>query len=92
MLAEDRTAENLADQVIRPGTDFDGTERAPMRVEEAGVTYGVFAARQKDLERAIYEGDRALSGRRKSPLSASSRTYVQRRPECTMNGKLCRIG
>ena len=55
MLAEDRMAENLADQVIRAGTDFDGTERAPTRVAEARVTYGVIAARQGDLERAIYE-------------------------------------
>ncbi len=31
-LAQDRMAETLADEVIRAGTDFDGTERAPMRI------------------------------------------------------------
>jgi hypothetical protein len=37
-LAEDRMAETLADEVIRSATDFDGTERAPMRLAEARVT------------------------------------------------------
>jgi hypothetical protein len=31
-LAEDRMAENLADEVIQASTDFDGIERAPMRL------------------------------------------------------------
>jgi hypothetical protein len=44
-LAEDRMAETLADEVIRSATDFDGTERAPMRLAEARVTLGVVAAR-----------------------------------------------
>ncbi len=36
MLAEDKMAETLADEVIQASTDFDGTERAPMRLAEAG--------------------------------------------------------
>ena len=36
-LAEDKMAETLADEVIRSATDFDGTERAPMRLAEASV-------------------------------------------------------
>jgi hypothetical protein len=32
-------AENLADEVIRASTDFDGTERAPMRLAEARITF-----------------------------------------------------
>ena len=35
MLADDKIAETLADEVIHAGTDFDGTERAPMRLAEA---------------------------------------------------------
>jgi hypothetical protein len=38
MLAEDKLAGNLADEVIRASTDFDGTERAPMRLAEARIT------------------------------------------------------
>jgi hypothetical protein len=45
-LAEDKMAEILADEVIRKSTDFDGTERAPMRTAEARVTLGVIAARE----------------------------------------------
>ncbi len=56
-LAEDRMAENLADEVIRSATDFDGTERAPMRLAEARVTLGVIAARQGDVEQAIHQGE-----------------------------------
>jgi hypothetical protein len=32
MLADDKMAENLANEVIRASTDFDGRERAPMRL------------------------------------------------------------
>jgi hypothetical protein len=66
MLSEDKMAENLADEVIRTSTDFDGTERAPMRVAEARVTLGVVAARQGDVEQAVHHGERALNGQRKS--------------------------
>ena len=65
-LAEDRMAETLADEVIRSATDFDGTERAPMRLAEARVTLGVVAARQGDVEQAIHHGEHALGGQRKS--------------------------
>ena len=66
MLADDKMAENLASEVIQASTDFDGRERAPMRLAEARVTLGVVAARQGDLEGAINQGERALSGPRKS--------------------------
>ena len=66
MLAEDKMAENLADEVIRASTDFDGTERAPMRLAEARVTLGVVAARQGDIEQAVHHGEQALTGPRKS--------------------------
>src|SRR5262249_21433024 len=65
-LAEDKMAETLADEVIRSSTDFDGTERAPMRTAEAWVTLGVIAAREGDIEQAVHQGERALSGPRQS--------------------------
>jgi hypothetical protein len=65
-LAEDAMAANLAEVVIQASTDFDGTDRAPMRTSEAHVTRAVVAARQGDLELAIDEGQRAVSGQRKS--------------------------
>jgi hypothetical protein len=66
LLDEDRLAETYADEVIRVGTDFDGTERMPMRIAEARITRGVVAAREGDVERAAAEGERALQGERKS--------------------------
>ena len=66
MLADDKMAENLADEVIQASTDFDGPERAPMRLAEARITLGVVAARQGDLDEAVSQGERALSGQRKS--------------------------
>jgi hypothetical protein len=65
-LAEDKMAETLADEVILSSTDFDGTERAPMRTAEARVTLGVRAAREGDIEQAVHQGERALSGPRQS--------------------------
>ena len=65
-LAEYKMAGHLADEVIQASTDFDGTERAPMRTAEARITLGVIAARQGDLERAVHQGERALTGPRKS--------------------------
>jgi hypothetical protein len=66
MLAEDKVAGNLADEVIRSSTDFDGTERAPMRTSEARVTLGVIAAQQGDVEEAVHQGEHALVSSRKS--------------------------
>jgi hypothetical protein len=66
LLADDKLAENLANEVIQASTDFDGRERAPMRLAEARVTLGVVAARQGDLDEAITQGGRALNGQRKS--------------------------
>jgi hypothetical protein len=65
-LPEDKLAENLATEVIQSGTDFDGTERAPMRLAEAKITLGVVAARQGDLEQAFHYGEHALAGERRS--------------------------
>jgi hypothetical protein len=66
MLADDKVAENPASEVIRSGTDFDGTERAPMRLAEAKITLGVITARQGDLEQAFHYGELALAAERKS--------------------------
>ena len=41
LLADDQMTEHLANEVIRASTDFDGQERAPMRLAEARVTLGV---------------------------------------------------
>ena len=66
MLADDQMAEHLANEVIQASTDFDGQERAPMRLAEARVTLGVVAARGGDVNSAVEQGERALSGERKS--------------------------
>jgi hypothetical protein len=59
-------AEMLAREVIRANTDFDGTERAPMRMAEARLTLGVVAAHQGDLDAAVDYGRRGLTGPRQS--------------------------
>ena len=66
ILGEDRMAKMLAEEVIRAGTDYDGTERSPMRIAEARITLGVVAAREGDLEGAINYGEWALRGERQS--------------------------
>jgi tetratricopeptide (TPR) repeat protein len=66
LVGEDRLARSLAEEVLRVGTDFDGTERSPMRNAEARVTLGVAAAREGDLEQAVTYGERALQGERQS--------------------------
>ena len=66
LLADDKMAENLAGEVIQASTDFDGKERPPMRLAEARITLGVVAARQGDLDEAVIQGERALSGQRRS--------------------------
>ena len=63
---ENRLARTYADEVIRAGTDLDGTERSPMRIAEARVTLGVVSARQGDLEAAVTHGRAALTGMRRS--------------------------
>ncbi|MFF8414674.1 XRE family transcriptional regulator [Streptomyces zaomyceticus] len=65
-VAEDRLAEQIASEVIRVNTDFDGTERAPMRISEARVTLGVVAARAGDLDTALSYGEQALGSNRRS--------------------------
>jgi hypothetical protein len=65
-LGEDPIARSLADSVIQASTDFDGTERAPMRIAEARITQGVVAAREGDLEHAVQLGGQALTSDRKS--------------------------
>ncbi|MDI5969506.1 XRE family transcriptional regulator [Streptomyces sp. SL13] len=66
LAGEDKLARNLANEVLRAGTDFDGTERSPMRNAEARVTLGVAAAREGDLDQALIMGERALQGDRRS--------------------------
>ncbi|MFF9806374.1 hypothetical protein ACF1G5_14780 [Streptomyces coeruleorubidus] len=66
LVGEDKLARTLAEEVLRAGTDFDGTERSPMRNAEARVTLGVTAAREGDLEQALIMGERALEGDRQS--------------------------
>ncbi|MFE0627774.1 XRE family transcriptional regulator [Streptomyces sp. NPDC058864] len=66
LVGEDKLAGTLATEVIRTGTDFDGTERSPMRNAEAKVTLGVAAAREGDLEQAVTYGEAALKGERQS--------------------------
>lgn len=66
LVGEDKLARTLAEEVLRAGTDFDGTERSPMRNAEARVTLGVTAAREGDLEQALTMGERALVGDRQS--------------------------
>ena len=65
-IADNKMAETLADEVIHASTDFDGRERAPMRLAEARMTLGVVRAREGDLEGAVDQGVRALHGGRKS--------------------------
>jgi hypothetical protein len=65
-LGEDRLAVTYADEVIQDGTDYDGTERAPMRIAEARITLAVSAARQGELDQALSYGRKAISGARKS--------------------------
>jgi hypothetical protein len=65
-LGEDSMAENLAEEVVRASTDFDGTERAPMRLAEARITLGVVAGRRGDIEQAVQHGEQALSAQRRS--------------------------
>lgn len=65
-VGEDRLAEQLASEVVRTNVDFDGTERAPMRIAEARVTLGVAAARGGDLDTALSHGEQALAGDRRS--------------------------
>ncbi|SES37941.1 hypothetical protein SAMN05216188_14611 [Lentzea xinjiangensis] len=65
-IGEDRLARELAEEVIRVGTDFNGRKKSPMRIAEAQVTLGVAAAREGDLEQALARGRQALSGDRKS--------------------------
>ena len=59
-------AEHLAEEVIEASTDFDGKERAPLRMAEARITLGVVRAREGDLEAAVSLGMRSLEGDRKS--------------------------
>jgi tetratricopeptide (TPR) repeat protein len=66
ILGVNTMAETLADEVIQANTDFDGRERAPMRLAEARITLGVIRAREGDLDEALALGSRSLNGARKS--------------------------
>jgi tetratricopeptide (TPR) repeat protein len=66
IVGEYKMAETLAGEVIQAYTDFDGQERAPMRLAEARITLGVVRAREGDLDAAIEQGMRALDSKRRS--------------------------
>ncbi|MFC5028669.1 MULTISPECIES: hypothetical protein [Streptomyces] len=73
-------ARNLAEEVIRVGTDFDDTEHSPMRNAEARITLGVAAAREGDLEGAVAYGERALRGDRQAAAALVERqVHMNRR-------------
>ena len=57
MLADDKMAENLANEVIQASTDFDGTERAPMRLAEARITLVSSRHARETLNEAIHQGN-----------------------------------
>lgn len=66
MLAEDKMAANLAEEVVHPSAHFDGIERVLMRLAETHITLGVVAARQGDVEQVGRHGEHALTGPRKA--------------------------
>jgi hypothetical protein len=63
---ENRLAKAYAEDVIRLGTDYDGTERAPMRISSALVTLGIVSVRQGNLEEAISYGRSTFHRKRQS--------------------------
>lgn len=91
-VGEDELAVQLASEVIRASTDWDGTERAPMRIAEARITLAVAAARGGDLDSALTYGERALAGDRQSlpsltmvsaDLGQVLKTHYARDPEAS---------
>jgi hypothetical protein len=66
VLSEDRLAQTLAEEVIRTATNFDGTERSPMRMAEARLTLGVVAGRDGDIDDALAYGHQAFQAQRPS--------------------------
>ncbi|RJO68208.1 XRE family transcriptional regulator [Nocardia panacis] len=83
---EDGSAESYAREVIRNSTRADGSVRNPMRVSEAHLTLAVVAVRGRELERAVDEGMRAFTGRRRSLPSLmwiageTAREFIERFP------------
>jgi tetratricopeptide (TPR) repeat protein len=79
LLGENGLAQMYADEVIRSCTDFDGTERKPMRNAQARITLGVVAARNGDLDAALSLGRAALAADRQSlpSLLMNSRELVE---------------
>jgi tetratricopeptide (TPR) repeat protein len=79
LLGENGLAQMYADEVIRSSTDFDGTERKPMRNAQARLTLGVVAARNGDLDAALSLGRAALAADRQSlpSLLMNSRELVE---------------
>jgi len=66
LVGEDRLAAGYAREVLRNGIDTAGRETSPMRNSAAQLTLGVVAARNSELEAAVYHGTRALRGERTS--------------------------
>lgn len=65
-VGNDALARVYAEEVLRYGTTPSGEERSPMRNAEARITLGVIAARAGDIDAAVTQGQRALSGARRS--------------------------
>ncbi len=78
MLAEDKLAGTLADEVIKSSTDFDGTERAPMRTAEARITLGVIAAPPRRHRRSSSPG---RPGARRPAAITAITNHGQPRPD-----------
>jgi hypothetical protein len=71
VLGDTRRSSMLAEEVISAGTEFDGTQRSPMRIAEARITLATSAIRGRDLDEALGQGRLALLSARKSRPSLS---------------------
>ena len=85
LLGEDAMAGTSPMTVVQASTDFDGTERAPMRLAEARITLGVVAAREGDLEHAVQLGS---SGAQRGAQVTAIADHGQPRPHrrCSRSG------
>ncbi|MFF1743076.1 hypothetical protein [Streptomyces mirabilis] len=80
LVGEDKLARTLAEEVLRAGTDFDGSERSLMRNAEARVTLGVTAAREGDLEQSLIMTSRELAAemKRRYASEPAAQDYLAR--------------
>ncbi|MEV5883595.1 XRE family transcriptional regulator [Streptomyces sp. NPDC052020] len=81
LAGEDKLARALAEEVLRAGTDVDGTERSPMRDAEARVTLGVTAARGERRSvpsLLMVSGELAAELRHRYSAEPAARDYLAR--------------